>query len=240
MSPNRLALSSWLFAATFAFSCGAAIDQVYAPDRASAWLDGYPAVVRPLPPERPQGELRLASFGVTELAPADQPAVVVLHVRFVVTNEGDATAWTLDTREQLIELAGEGRSAALFVNTDRDQLPVVAIGPRERRTLDFYFPLPAQVRSDDALPGFEILWRIGTADRAVADRTAFRRVETEPRPATEVILVTGWGPYWWHDPLLHPIRFIHPPVIVVRPPVTRVHIRRPPSRHRWVVRDHRR
>ena len=238
MCTNRLALSLWVFAATFAFSCGAALDQVYAPEQATAWLDGYPAVVRPLPPERPQGELRLASFGVTELAPADQPAVVALHVRFVVANEGDAIAWTLDTREQQIVLAGEGQSAALFVNTDRDELPVVAIGPREQRTLDFYFPLPPQVRSDDALPGFEILWQIGTADRTVAGRMAFHRVEVEPRPATEVILVTGWGPFWWHDPLL-PVRFVHPPVIVVRPPVIRVHIRRPPSRHRWVVRDHR-
>ena len=35
----------------------------------------------------------------------------------VVTNDGDDVPWQIDTREQLAEIAGEGRSRALYVNT---------------------------------------------------------------------------------------------------------------------------
>jgi hypothetical protein len=221
-------------------ACGSSAEYVYAPERPSVWIDGYPGTARALPPERPQGEIRLASFGVTELAAAGHERVVALHVRMVVSNEGDATPWTLDTGEQMIEIAGEGRSRAVFVNTDVDGLPMVTIGKRERRTLDFYFPLPATARSEDAIPAFDVLWQVRTADRIVDERTAFARENVEPPPRTEVILVSGWGPRWWYNPLYPTLVFVHPPRVIVRHSPSRIVIHRYPTRHRYVVRDHRR
>jgi hypothetical protein len=221
--------------------CGAGVEYTYTPEQPTVMVDGYPATQIPIPPERPQGEVRLASFGVTELAAGDQGALMALHVRLIVTNEGDDIPWTIDTREQLVEIAGEGRSRAVFVNTDLQSLPMVTIGRREKRVLDFYFPLPGTMGDESRLPGFELLWQVTTASRIVAERTMFQRVATVEPPPPQVVMVTGWGPHWWFNPWYPNTLFVHPPVIIVRHPPHHVIIRRPPARpYRAVVHDHRR
>lgn len=241
MTPEHLHPLVSALLAGLVLSCGVSAEYVYAPERPTVWVDGYPGTVRPVPPERPQGEVRLASFGVTELAPDGHARVEAVHVRMVIANEGDATPWTIDTSEQMIEIAGEGRSRAIFVNTDLASLPTVTIAQRERRTLDFYFPLPATMRGEDRLPSFDLLWQVQTLDRRVSERTSFQRERVDDQPATEVVLVSGWGPYWWYNPLYPSRVFIHSRPFVVRHPPARVHVHRYPTRHhRYRVRDHRR
>jgi hypothetical protein len=137
--------------------CAASASYLYAPQDASYWSDGYPAATNPVPPELPQGRVDVTSFGIVEIKPDGFSPMNVLHVRLAVTNEADAMAWTLAPGEQLVEIAGEGRSRPIYVNTDVSSLPMISIAQRERRLLDFYFPLPASIDSDEDLPAFDVL-----------------------------------------------------------------------------------
>lgn len=230
---------NWIRVAITAFvGCATGASYLYSPQDASYWSDGYPAATNPVPPEAPQGRVDLTSFGVVEIKPDGSSPISVLHVRLAITNDGDATAWTLVPSDQLVEVAGEGRSRPIYVNTDLPSLPAIAIAQRERRVLDFYYPLPANIDSDDDLSGFDVLWQVTTAARPYASRTRFQRLEQEP-PNAQVVYYTGWGPYWWYDPMYSSRVFIHHRPIVVYQP-GRVMITRPPTSHYRAVRDHRR
>src|SRR5262245_31046046 len=125
-------------------ACASSTPYVYTPERASVNVDGMPGADHAIPPEAPEGDVRVASFGVTELAPAPGAAQIpVLQVRMIVSNNGDPTPWSIDTRAQEIEIQGEGRSAPLYVNGDQpgSPAPQITVGEREQKTLDFYFPL---------------------------------------------------------------------------------------------------
>jgi len=186
---------------------------VYTPDTANVMSAGLPAARTPIPQEEPQGAIEVTSYGVTKLR-RDQATISALHVRATVTNDGDDTPWTLDTTQQLVEIPGEGQSRAMYVNSDVGTLPKVTIAKRERRVLDFYFPLPDTVHDASHLPRFELLWQVNTAVRTVASRTAFERIDIEPEIAYETAplgwpLWAGYGPYWWYDPFYPSTVFVH-------------------------------
>jgi len=193
--------------------CAGTSDYVYTPDTANATVAGLPAARTPIPPEKPQGAIEVTSYGVTELRrSADK--IPALHVRAVVTNDGDDAPWTLDTTRQMVAIPGEGQSRALFVNTDVNTLPTVTIARHERRVLDFYFPLPQTVGGESQLPRFEMLWQVNTPERVVASRTSFERVDREPDVAYATVPVgwplwAGYGPYWWYDPFYPRAVFVH-------------------------------
>jgi hypothetical protein len=192
---------------------------VYTPDTPNAVTAGLPAARIAIPPERPQGQVEVASYGITELHPSGA-TVPALHVRMIVTNDGDDQPWRLDTREQYVAIAGEGRSRAMYVNTNVQTLPVVAIPRHARRVLDFYFPLPDTIQSDARLPRCQLQWQVDTAAREVASSTAFDRVEPEPVDTyaygTAWPYWAGYGPYWWYDPLYPTAVFVHARPIAIR------------------------
>ena len=186
---------------------------VYQPDTANATAAGLPAARTPIPQERPQGAIEVVSYGVADLQ-RDGTAIPALHVRAIVTNDGDDTPWTLDTTQQLVEIPGEGQSRAIFVNADIGTLPNVAIGRHERRVLDLYFALPDTMHKASELPRFDLLWQVNTPARVVASRTSFDRVDREPagygyEATTAWPLWAGWGPYWWYDPFYPRVVFVH-------------------------------
>jgi hypothetical protein len=196
-----------------AAGCGAGADYAYIPENASVRVDGAPAAKTEIPPEEPRGEVRVATLGVTELENG-RNELRALHVRLVVTNEGDPVAWTIDTRRQILEVPGQGQTRAAFVNADVQGAPLIAVGPRDKRTIDLYFPLPR-----GGQPGrFDLLWEVGTGLRPIADRTTFDLVEQ--REPSNLYVASGWGlgwgPYWWHDPWYRPFAPSH--TIVVRYP----------------------
>jgi hypothetical protein len=199
------------------FACGEK-QYVYTPQTANTTSAGMPAARTPIPQERPQGAVEITSYGVTDFQPGDT-RVPALHVRMVVTNDGDDTPWRLDTRQQLVEIPGEGRSGPMFVNTDVQTPPLVTIARTERRVLDLYYPLPATIDEAEELPRFEMLWQVDTAARTVASRTSFDRVA--PEPPTQVVYGTAWpywagyGPHWWYDPFYPRTVFIHTRPIVI-------------------------
>ena len=199
--------------------CAGTSDYVYTPDSANATAAGLPAARTPIPQEKPEGAIEVTSYGVTELR-RDAAKIPALHVRAVVTNDGDDTPWTLDTTQQTVAIPGEGLSRAMFVNSDINTLPTVTIARHERRVLDFYFPLPDTVRSESKLPRFELLWQVNTPERVVSSRTAFDRVDKEPEVGYANAPVgwplwAGYGPYWWYDPFYPRAVFIHTRPIVV-------------------------
>lgn len=204
------AISVWVLAGML--GCAGNSSYVYEPDTANATLAGLPAARTPIPQERPQGAIEVTSYGVTQLS-RDNVAVPVLHVRAVVTNDGDDTPWTIDTTQQLVEIPGEGQSRAMYVNADVGTLPKVTIARHERRVLDFYFPLPEGMSNAGSLPRFDMLWQVNTPERTVASRTTFERVDREPTVAyAEPVgwpLWAGYGPYWWYDPFYPRVAFIH-------------------------------
>ena len=218
-------------------ACSETSSYVYQPSATNDNLHGLPAERIGIPQEAPQGTVEVASYGVTNLRTNDGE-IPVAHVRMIVSNESDATPWTIDSRKQMLEIAGEGRSRAIYVNSDRDSLPVLSIAQRERRVLDFYFPLPSTVQGDAGLRHFDMLWEVDTGSRAVASRTSFDRVAEQPQYAYAEpysAFWVGYGPYWWYDPFYPGVVFVHSRHFVVRPPgrVTVGHFggRFHPSRH---------
>ncbi len=199
-------------------ACAESSDYAYTPDTANATAAGLPAARTPIPQEQPQGAIEVVSYGITDLH-RDAAKIPALHVRAIVTNDGDDMPWTLDTSQQLVQIPGEGQSRAMFVNADVDTLPSTMIGKHERRVIDFYFPVPDALRDGSHLERFDFLWQVHTAARTVAARTEFSRVEKEPAVAYEMVaapwpLWAGWGPYWWYDPFYPSAGFVgvHPHV----------------------------
>jgi hypothetical protein len=209
---------------TAAMLTGCGASYLYSPAGAAYWMDGRPAAATDVPPEAPQGKVEVTSFGVVEMQ-IGGAMLPTLHVRAVITNDGNATPWTITPGDQLVEIAGEGRSAPLYVNTDVGSDPAIAVAQRERRVVDFYYPLPAGIGEDDDLPAFDFLWQVTTPARTYASRTHFQRLEREPPPTVHVIY--GWGPHWWYDPMYPRVVFVHHRPIRVHPP------------GRVIIRDHR-
>ena len=199
--------------------CAGTSDYVYRPDSTNATEAGLPAARTPIPQERPQGAIEVTSYGITELR-RDDAKIPALHVRAVITNDGDDTPWTLDTTQQVVEIPGEGQSRAMFVNSDLNTLPSVTIARHERRVLDFYFPLPDTIRGESQLPKFDLLWQVNTPERTVASRTSFDRMDKVPEVAYAAPvgwpLWAGYGPYWWYDPFYPRVVFVHARPIVIR------------------------
>src|SRR5881394_1819584 len=59
----------------------------------------------PFPVVQPRGEIFTTSFGLVEAELEAQQPARLLHARIVVVNRGPDT-WTIDAREQLVELGG--------------------------------------------------------------------------------------------------------------------------------------
>src|SRR5579859_6393683 len=121
-------------------------DYVYEPvDHTSSRLEGVAAADYAIPPEKPTGDVRLATFGISDITPEGAPdgaKLKAIHLRFILANNGDAT-WTFDTREQRATLADRGESRPAFATADvGDQPPLVEIMPKGKRTVDLFFPLP--------------------------------------------------------------------------------------------------
>lgn len=225
---------------TLALGCSTTSSYLYSPQGPGYWSDGYPTTSVAVPPEAPQGKVEVSSFGITEIKPESDGPVVALHVRLAIANDGDATPWTITTSDQLVQIAGEGRSRPIFVNTDVQSLPTVSIAQHERRVLDLYYPLPTSIQDESALPAFDLHWQVTTPARPFSSSAHFQRVEQAPPAShTEVVFWTGWGPYWWYDPLYPRVVFLHhrPIGIYHRPHVT---ITRPPRWHYRAIHDHRR
>ncbi len=217
---------------------GCAPAYVYRPTQeVTAEAGGRPASRYPIPPESPHGSLTVATFGIAEVQVGEQ-ALKMLHVREVVSNDDDIAPWTLDTRQQLVEVPGHGKSVPTYVNTDVAGAPLVAIQPGTKRTIDLYYALPPGVQKADKLPEFDVLAHVQTPLRPVAQRTPFERFAIEPEAydayyGGAFAVGVGWGPMWWYDPLYPSVAF--PGAVYVAPP-SGVYVAHPVNRPVYVGR----
>lgn len=166
----------------------------YAPEAANAMRAGLATHVEKIPHEEPQGTIEISTMGIT----TGQRGEKALHVRMAIDNQGDDTPWTIDVREQLVEVPGVGRSQPQFANAGVQTLPTLDIPRRERRVIDLYYPVPPSVHDADDLGGFDFMWQVTTPKRTVSARTRIDRREVADPPAH--VHVSAWAPYWWYDP----------------------------------------
>jgi hypothetical protein len=157
----------------------------------------------PIPPGAPQGDLKIASNGIAQLSPqgSEDETVSALHLRLVISNASDGL-WTMDTREQRVEIAGRGSSSPAFASASPAQgagPPAVIIAPKSERTVDLFFPLPADMQDAGDVPGFSVLWKVDTSGGAVTQRTPFDRVAVE-ETADYGAYGYGYDYAYWGEP----------------------------------------
>lgn len=200
--------------------CGA--KYYYEPaEQATARVAGYPAARYAEPPERPTGDVRVATFGIVDVDVGAEDRVPSLHVRLVVSKEGGTAPWTLDTREIRVHLANRAPITPSFTSSSADGLPSIQVAPGQKLTVDAFFPLPADLRRARDLPHFDVSWVIETEARRIAERTPFERIRIEPYPEPGFYYGRygygygpGFAPYWWYDPVYaYPVPIRHPPRI---------------------------
>lgn len=205
-----------LVASSAIFGCAETQSYIYTPQTANAIAQNLPASRTPIPPERPEGTVEVTSTGITEI-PVTGQNVQVLHVRMVVANDGDDVPWQVDTRQQFVSIPGEGRSLAMYVNSDLKTFPIITIARHEHHVVDLYFPLPENLRDEAHLASFEVQWQVTTPARVVSSHTTFdRREQEQPEPAEAWPYwpgygPAGFGPYWWYDPFYPHVVFVHVP-----------------------------
>jgi hypothetical protein len=203
-------MSRLMFAIILAVgAAGCAHEYAYLPAVPGAGNDA--AVRYPVPPEAPQGEVYVTSFGFTEMEVAQDRSDRLLHARVVAVNSG-AETWTVDGNAQqvMVPPAQQVMSPA-FINTDAGNGPVYTIPPAQRRVFDFYYAIPPPQNDPAQVGFFELSWRVDVAGRPIAQRTPFQRYEDrrgayEPYPPY-VFVGLGFGVGWWYGPAFYPYHY---------------------------------
>jgi hypothetical protein len=170
------------FAAMFVCSSCSPPQYFFAPvTTTGADIAGIAAASSGLPPEKPRGELRVASFGI---APFDGTAQRALYLRVEVSNHDDTSqSWTIDASEQRVDL--EGERTALAPAPLRGARPtVIEVRPGATTTLGLFFPLPLGLRDAKEIPEFDVTWTVHLGVRIVRGRARFERFMVDVRPVT--------------------------------------------------------
>jgi hypothetical protein len=176
-------------------------DYIYRPaENATATIAGHLAADYQIPPKAPQGDVRLAYFGVTKIAVNGAPnqKQKAVHMRMIVTDASQAP-WTVDTRQQAMAFPDGEQLAPAHVTTSSGQggLPSVVVPARGERVIDLFYRLPGNARSASQVPAFTVVWHVDTPEQRVTEQTRFDRKRVEPSPvpygADLDVLDNGWG-----------------------------------------------
>jgi hypothetical protein len=146
----------------------------YGPIRTtSADVAGTSGAVYVIPPEAPRGEVRIAALGVGSLrANAIENSTDAVRILLVVSNRSDET-WIVDGGEQRMIVAGHEDVRATTERVER--VARTEIPPKSTRSLELWFPLPADIEGAGELPVFIVEWTVHAGDRIVNQRTSFER-----------------------------------------------------------------
>jgi hypothetical protein len=170
---------------------------------ATASIKGHVAADYQIPSNAPQGDVRIASFGMSKIAPSKTPdqSQKAVHVRMIV-NDNSQADWTMDTRQQMIVLPG-GQQVAPSLVTTREGLaglPSVTVPAGGKRIINLFYPLPANMQSASQVPEFDVVWRVNTPQQQVTERTPFDRLRVDPEVATGYGADWGIGDGAWDGP----------------------------------------
>lgn len=219
-----LALASLLIAT------GCASEYTYVPaTNATSTIQGMVAADYPIPPNAPQGDVRIASYGIAEVTPKNggHGTLRVLHLRVVLANNS-AMPWTFDIRDQRLDLTGRGLLAPTFssANSGGTPPPLVTIDPSGKRVVDLFFVLPRDLQRAESIPEFDALWNVNTGAGEIAQRTPFERMAVEPDYGYDDYWDYGpgyfWGGPYWVNPAFafgsYPYGFVGPGIAIRRGP----------------------
>lgn len=187
---------------------GCAHEFVYLP--VGPGTTGAPAAQYPIPPNDPQGEVYVTSFGFTDMD-TGSPGGPLLHVRLAVSN-GSPLAWTVDARQQQLAAPGQPPLGPTLVNTDAGGPgPTYQIPPGRANVFDLYFGVPPPSDQAPDLGSFSLDWNVNAGGQTVAEATSFQRFEEQgPSYADYPPYVTvglGFGLGWWGPPFFPYRRF---------------------------------
>lgn len=199
----RAAAALGTAAALFVVACETTYTYVPA-SGATTTVAGQPGATYSIPADAPRGRLSVASFGFADVSPPNEPQqhLSALHVRMVLTDD-DTVEWSLDTRQQRIQMDGRGLSAPSFASADVGTAPpLVTVEPSKTRVTDLFYLLPADMQTAEQLPSFDAVWQVNAGSRVVSGRTPFVRLVVEPAPAYDwdYGYYDYWGPPYWYDP----------------------------------------
>ncbi len=198
-----------LWALPLLFATGCASEYAYVPATTpTATVQGRSAATLSIPPDGSQGNVRIASYGLTDVEAQDQPDISLqaLHLRLVLADDAP-TPWTFDTREQRIEIGGAGPIPPAFASANAgSQPPLVTVDASTRRVVDLFFLLPEDLQDAEDIPQFSVVSRVDTSAGPVVQRTPFKRVEVEQDAPTYDAWAYApeyyyWGGPYWINPL---------------------------------------
>jgi hypothetical protein len=179
----------------------------YVPVTNATVIAGHIAADYPVPKEAPRGDVRLSSYGIADLGASHDhdDRVRALHLRVTLIDDSDRP-WTMDTREQLVDLDGWGLSVAAYASANAGSAPpAITVPPKGKRVVDLFFPLPAELQQAKRLPSFDVVWKVRADEKEIAERTPFERISVEPPPSYDPLFDYGadyyWGPPYFYDPL---------------------------------------
>jgi hypothetical protein len=218
---NRIAFLFLAISALGAIGCGTTTTLAYVPaTNATSAIYDHAASGYAIPPQAPQGEIRVASYGIEQLTPGEAPDQHVgsLHVRLQVLNNSPKQ-WVLDTREQQLTIEGRATSTPAFASAspDPDSVPpVVAIAPHGSRLIDVFYPLPPDMQSAEKIPAFQFTSKVYTDQGPIAEVTPFQRVEVEGDTAyayDDSVPPEDYNPYvygydYWDSPFYYNSAYI--------------------------------
>jgi len=184
---------------------GCASYSAYVPEeRTTTTLGGRTAAVYGLPSERsPQGNLRVASHGISEIKRNGRESGKAIHVRMALADTGDHSM-TLDARRQRLQLPDGRQLSPAYAASAAATPPVIQVRPGTSRMVDLYFPIPQDLASGEKPPRFDLVWSVWAGEREVSKITPFDKVRVDPAVARQRLaedIVFEGHPYYWSDPV---------------------------------------
>ncbi|MDX2093469.1 MAG: hypothetical protein SFX73_36835 [Kofleriaceae bacterium] len=132
-----------------------------------------------------RGDIRIVSQGVRRVLTSSGAQVDALLVRMIVTNDNGARPWTVDTREQFLQLPTGVRTPPLQLQPETAVNPVIRVPCGTRRVIDLYYVEPPAGLA--SLPAFEVLWQVNTGEQLVSLTSTFTRVASSYVPDRPVV-----------------------------------------------------
>ena len=161
-----------------------ASQSTYVPEeRATATLGGRTAATYALPSEQgTQGNLRLASHGVTKLKRGEDESLKAIHLRVALSDNGREPI-VLDARAQRLQLPDGRKLSAAFIKSPLSAPPLIRVEPGSAQTVDLYFPIPRDLLDQSSPPQFDVVWRVEVGNETVSNITPFDKVAVDPAEA---------------------------------------------------------
>jgi hypothetical protein len=129
-----------------------------------------------------QGDIRLASYGVTKLKRGEDESLKAIHLRVALADNGREPI-VLDARAQRLQLPDGRQIPAAYVRSPLSAPPLIRVDPGSSQTVDLYFPIPADLLDESSPPQFDVVWRVHVGNDTVTDITPFDKVAVDPAQA---------------------------------------------------------